>query len=270
MASTRQIKWESKLEMLVLRDIDPRHVTRQYEKVLKQLRDGDFRSADVKKLKNFGVYRAKLDEKNRLLFKLAEHGGKTYILVLEVVRNHDYAKARFLNGGAYTDDDFVTIESPTDSTGEKLTFVNSASPVFHILDKPISFDDTQTAIFETPLPLIVIGPAGSGKTALTLEKLKTIPGHGLYLTRSSYLVENARALYAANGYANEGQDIDFLSLAELVQTIDVPEGREATYADFASWFGRVRSALKLKEPHKVYEEIKGVITGTADDRPWVT
>ena len=54
------------METLVLRDLDTRHVTKQYEKVVAQLGRGDFRSADVKKLKNFGIYRAKLDEKNRL------------------------------------------------------------------------------------------------------------------------------------------------------------------------------------------------------------
>lgn len=258
------------MEVLVLRDIDPRYVTKQYEKVLEQLRRGDFRSADVKKLKSASIYRAKLDEKNRLLFKLATYGGKTHVLLLEVVRNHDYAKARFLNGGSYTEEDFTLVPTPEDAPTEKLTFVNPSTPLFHILDKPLSFDDAQTAIFDTALPLIVIGPAGSGKTALTLEKLKTIPGHGLYLTRSSYLVENARSLYVANGYANEAQEVDFLSLAELLQTIEVPKGREATYSDFAAWYARMRGTFKLKEPHKIYEEIKGVITGTPVDHPWMT
>ena len=257
------------MEILILRDIDCRHVTKQYDKIIDQLRKGDFRSADVKKLKNAGIYRAKLDDKNRLLFKIAEYGGKPHVLVLEVVRNHDYGKARFLNGGSFTDDDFTGAPSPSDAPEERLAFVNPSNPVFHVLDKPISFDDTQTAIFEAALPLIVIGPAGSGKTALTLEKLKTVPGHGLYLTRSSYLVENARSLYVANGYVNEGQEIDFLSLTELIQTIDVPNGREATYADFAAWYGRMRGIFKLKEPHKIYEEIKGVITGTTTATPWM-
>lgn len=259
------------MEMLVLRDLDPRHVTRQYEKVLEQLRQGDFRSAEVKKLPDAGIYRAKLDDKNRLLFKLAEHGGNAYLLILEVVRNHDYAKARFLNGGSYTDDDFEPVASPAgEPPADRLTYVNSASPALHVLDKPLSFDDAQATIFGTPLPLIVIGSAGSGKTALTLEKLKTLPGHGLYLTRSSYLVENARSLYFANRYASEGQEIDFLSLSELVETIDVPRGREASYADFASWYGRMRGIFRLKEPHKIYEEIKGVITGTPVSSPWLT
>lgn len=259
------------METLVLRDLDSQHVSRQYEKVLDQLRQGDFRSAEVKKLRDAGVYRAKLDDKNRLLFKLAECGGTTYLLILEVVRNHDYAKARFLNGGSFTDHDFVPVESPAaEEPSERLAYVNRASPILHVLDKPLSFDTAQATVFKTPLPLIVIGSAGSGKTALTLEKLKTLRGHGLYLTRSSFLVENARSLYFANAYSSDAQEIDFLSLAELVETIEVPSGREATYADFVSWCGRMRSLFKLREPHKVYEEIKGVITGSSTSSPWMS
>jgi hypothetical protein len=260
------------LETLVLRDLDPRPVARQYESVLAQLRRGDFRSAQVKKLRGSALYRAKLDDKSRLLFKLAEHGGRTWLLVLEIVLNHDYAKARFLNGGAYGEDDFEPVPAPpaAEASAEKLVYVNPGSPALHFLDKPLSFDDAQTAVFETPLPLIVIGSAGSGKTALTLEKLKTIPGHGLYLTRSPYLVENARSLYHAQGYENAGQEVEFLALAELLETIEVPRGREATWADFAAWYARMRGLFRMKDPHRIHEEIKGVLTGAAGDAPWLT
>jgi hypothetical protein len=235
----------------------------RFDRILEQLRRGDFRSAEVKKLRNADLYRATLDEKNRLLFKLGEHAGRTVLLILEVVHNHDYAKARFLRGGSYGDGDFEPVPSASGGqlppASERLRYVNPSTPVLHVLDKPLCFDDAQAAVFETHLPLIVVGSAGSGKTALTLEKLKTLPGRGLYLTRSPFLVENARSLYFAHHYSNEGQEIDFLSLAELLETIDVPRGREARWADFAAWYGRMRGAFKLREPHRIWEEIKGVI-----------
>jgi hypothetical protein len=144
------------METLILRDLDAGQVTRQYEKVLQELRQGDFRSADVKKLRGSGLYRAKLDDKNRLLFKLAEHGGGTWLLILEVVRNHDYAKARFLNGGGFTEDHFEPLPAPGagDAPAETLVYVNPSFPALHFLDKPLSFDDAQTAVFDTPLPLM--------------------------------------------------------------------------------------------------------------------
>ncbi len=262
------------MEALVLRDLDTRHVERPYAKVLEQLRRGDFRSAEAKKLRGSGLYRAKLDDKNRLLFKLGRHAGRAFVLVLEVVRSHDYATARFLNGGTFGEDDFEPAPESTaqgaHAEAEALAYVNPRTPALHFLDKPLSFDDSQLAVFDAPLPLIAVGSAGSGKTALTLEKLKTLPGRGLYLTRSPYLAQNARTLYFASGYANEGQEVDFLSLAELLETIEVPSGREATWGDFSAWYARMRPLFKLKDPHRIYEEIQGVLTGAAEDGPWLT
>ncbi|MGB8932275.1 MAG: hypothetical protein WCC48_13615 [Anaeromyxobacteraceae bacterium] len=270
--------FDQPIDVLVYRDLEVRQLGRQVELAIQQLRAGDFRAADARKLKGTALYRARLDERNRLLFKFGEHGGRRVLLVLEVVHNHDYARSRFLGGGEATEADFEPVQAaPTPDRSpeggwkgveaERMAYLNPASTVLHVLDKPLSFDDAQAAVFSTPLPLIVIGSAGSGKTALTLEKLKTLAGHGLYLTRSSFLVENARSLYYAHRYANEGQEVDFLSLAELVETVKVPSGREARWSDFAAWYGRHQGTFKLREPHRIFEEVTGVLTGSAEEGP---
>jgi hypothetical protein len=252
-----------------MRDLEPGNLAGHVERTIEALGTGDFRVADARKLRNADIYRARLDDTNRLLFKFGEHSGRKVVLVLEVVRNHAYDRARFLNGGSYTESDFEPAHAAPGvvPATDRLRYVHPSSNALHVLDKPLSFDDAQSRVFATALPLIVVGSAGSGKTALTLEKLKTIPGHGAYLTRSSFLVENARSLYFANGYENAGQEVEFLSLRELVETIDVPRGREATWADFSAWYTRMRGAFKLRDSHKIYEEIKGVITGAAEDAP---
>ena len=51
---------------------------------------------------------------------------------------------------------------------------------------------------------MLIGGAGSGKTALTLEKLKAVDGDVLYVTHSAYLAQNARDLYYAQGFERDG------------------------------------------------------------------
>jgi len=271
--------FDAPIDALVYRDLEVRQLGRQVERAIRQLRVGDFRAADVRKLKGTALYRARLDERNRLLFKFGEHGGRRVLLILEVVHNHDYARSRFLGGGEVSEADFEQVPAATPDgspaagwTGveaERMAYLNPTSTVLHVLEKPLSFDDAQAAVFDTPLPLIVIGPAGSGKTALTLEKLKTLPGHGLYLTRSSYLVESARSLYYAHRYVNDGQEVDFLSLAELVETIQVPPGREARWPDFAAWFERHRSAFKLRDAHRIFEEVTGVLTGSAERGPYL-
>jgi len=57
-------------------------------------------------------------------------------------------------------------------------------------------------------PLVIIGPAGSGKTAVTLAKMREATGDVLYVTLSAYLAQTARRLYGAHGYENPQQSVD--------------------------------------------------------------
>ena len=45
------------------------------------------------------------------------------------------------------------------------------------------------------------------------------PSSVLYVTRSPYLVHNARTLYYALAYANDAQDVSFLSFAEYLASL---------------------------------------------------
>ena len=76
-----------------------------------------------------------------------------------------------------------------------------------------------------PLPLVLVGCAGSGKTALTLTRLRRMHGDVLYVTQSAFLAESAASLYFAHGYENPEQSVDFLSFRKLLESIEVPKGR---------------------------------------------
>ena len=103
------------------------------------------------------------------------------------------------------------------------------------------------------------GSAGSGKTALTLEKLKHMEGEVLYVTHSAFLAQSARDIYYANGFEHDAQEAVFLSYREFVESIRVPAGREASWRDFDGWFARMRQTFKSFDGHQVFEEIRGVI-----------
>lgn len=94
-----------------------------------------------------------------------------------------------------------------------LVYPHPARERFHLLDKILSLDDEQQAVFDLPPPLLIVGSAGSGKTALALEKMKQAIGGVLYVSLSPYLVESARNLYYAHVYDNDSQQVDFFLLS---------------------------------------------------------
>ena len=259
------------MKILLYSDLDTSHVRVQFEKVVAMLERDDFYSADVKKLGDHELYRAKLDYSNRLLFRIARYGGERYALLLEIVENHAYEKSRFLRGARVDEAKLAAIDpaSLADAELAALPYVNPASARFTLLDKVLSFDDAQEALYRLPPPLVIVGSAGSGKTALTLEKMKLVAGDVLYVTRSAYLARHARELYFANGYEAEERNVDFLAFRELIESIRVPQGREIDYRDFRGWHSR-QPGVRAIAAHKLFEEFKGVLTGVATDTPWLT
>ncbi len=259
------------MKIIEYSDLDTSRVAAQYKKICRFLENDDLRSAEVKKLGEHDLYRARLDDTNRVLFRMYTHNGERCALMLEVVLNHAYDKSRFMRGAKIDEAKIPVIESAEYATAclPELPWLNTSNPRFHLLDKIISFDERQEEIFGLQPPLIIIGPAGSGKTALTLEKLKHAQGQILYVTLSPYLTEYARNLYYAHHYENEKQEISFLSFAELLETVRIPEGREVTFRTFAGWIMRFPRHLRVSDAHTLYEEFRGVITGAPADRAFM-
>jgi hypothetical protein len=250
-----------------------RSVEKTFPKTLKQLQTGDFKGADVRKMQNTGYYRARLDIRDRLLFSFVTYEGKKYILLMEVIKDHNYARSRFLRGAAIDESHFVPVDVPekeTEETAVELSYLNKSSKVIHTLNRFISFDDFQKDIYTLQPPLIIVGSAGSGKTALVLEKLKSLPGNVAYISLSKYLVDNASHIYYASGYDNERQETDFLSLKDYLSLWQIPEGREVEFKHFDRWFHRYVQSVKISEPYRVFEEFKGVITGSPVHAAWLS
>ena len=252
------------MKILEYTGLDTSSVKAGYCKVKEALARDDFRAAQVKKLVNLThgkFYRAKLDAANRLLFTLVRHGDEICALMLEVITSHNYDKSRFLRGAEIDDLKIPDIDA-TEAIKEAvpLRYLHPEHTAIHLLDKPISFDDAQESVYRQRPPLIIVGSAGSGKTALMLEKLKDAEGEVLYVTHSVYLAQNARNIYYANGFEHSGQEAQFLSYLEFIESLRVPSGREATWRDFSAWFFRLQNSFKGIDAHQAFEEIRGVIT----------
>ncbi len=261
------------IRVLRYNELDTAGLAERVDRAERFLQGGDFRAADVKKLVGTPFYRAKLTDADRLLFRFARRGDETYLLLLEVIRNHAYERSRFLNGAAVDERRIEAAPLPKDLDADRaptLVYSNPRLRHFHLLDKILSFDDAQNEVFALRPPLILIGSAGSGKTVLTLEKLKQLSGDILYVTLSPFLAENARNLYYANGYDNEKQNVDFLAYQELLESIQVPAGRPMTFRAFAARFAPRNLPSALRDTHKLYEELHGVLTGSVVDRPFLS
>jgi hypothetical protein len=267
------------MRLLRYKDLNLRHVEAAFEKLRAAIEADDFRSADVKKLHAGSYYRAKLDYANRLLLQFArverEGGHETVCLALEVIANHAYERSRFLRG-ASVDEAHIERESPAEAKAPAiaadatpLRWLGAGRASFELLDKPIVFDDAQEQAYRHPAPLVVIGAAGSGKTAVTLARLRETEGRVLYVTLSGYLAQGARELYAAHGFENPDHEVDFLSYRELLETLRVPAGCEVTLPAFAAWCERHRPALRSLgdlDAQALFEEFRGVI-GAHPDGP---
>ena len=261
------------MDLLYYNELEIKQVEKNYQKTIDFLKKNDFKSAETKKMQNTGFYRAKLDDKNRLLFKFAKFEDKTYILILEVILNHEYSKSKFLRGCEIDETKIISINQQTDIIQEdikELSFLNKKHKHFYILDKILSFDSFQEEVYGSQVPVIIIGSAGSGKTVLTLEKLKKLNGNIAYISLSKFLVENAEKIYSANNYNNPSQEVEFLSFQEYLETIKRISKKEITYQIFERWFNKHFTNFKIKEPFKIYEEFKGVITGSIIDKPYLS
>lgn len=274
--SQKRAIYHRRMRLLCHHHLDTQRVKAQFAKLQQAVARDDFKSPNLKKLNPTPYWRFKLDQTNRLLVQFARYKNETVCLALEVVHNHDYASARFLRGATLQWDqidkadveDTVPSEQERNEQAPALRYLHPACDEIHVLDKVLSFDDTQQAVFDTPAPLVLVGSAGSGKTALTLEKLRQARGRVLYVTQSAFLAQSAQAIYFANGFEAEGQEPEFLSYREFVETLHVPAGRELNFSAFTAWFERHRSAAKQAtrglDAHALFEEFRGVISSRAD------
>ena len=257
------------MKVLIYNELNTK-VIKGLSKLIGYIESDDFQSADVKKVGN-NLYRSRLNRNDRILFSIYRHEGQVYALLLEFLKNHAYEKSRFLNQTVKLDENKIpVIKSLAEVEEESLIYLNPKHKTFNLLDKIISFDESQQSIYSLNPPLVIIGSAGSGKTALTLEKMKHAEGDVLYVTQSAYLVKNSRDLYYAHGYDNEAQQVDFLSFQEFLESIFVPEGKPVTFKVFQQWFSRYRQGSQIKDDHKLFEEFSGVITGPATDKSWLS
>ncbi|EKQ0890564.1 hypothetical protein P4Q63_002016 [Salmonella enterica] len=254
------------MRVLIYQTLNPSDIP-GFERFSRAIEHDDFRAADARKI-DTNLYRARLGRRARLLFSLYRYRQEVYCLVLEYLPDHRYEKSRFLHKSVTVDEEkCFPLEAEDIESSPELSYVNPRNPRFIIQDRVISFDDEQQAICDAPLPLVITGPAGSGKTALILEKMKQAGSSALYVSLSPWLVSSARDLYYAGSEENDDRQVTFLSFREFLESLYIPPGREVTTAEFERWFSRRCMETPFRNAHAMLEEFRGVLTASVNSSP---
>jgi hypothetical protein len=275
-AASAPVAYTPRMRIVTYRDLRPGRFVKPLERLRAALARGDFAAAGLKKLTPSPYWRGKLSDEARLLLQFAPYNGETVCLFLEVIADHAYEKSRFLRGASVDrekieagPDDLEPQPEPSARLGWEFKWLPPEAVEFDLIDKPIVLDAAQETVRRHAPPLVIIGSAGSGKTAVTLAKMREASGNVLYVTLSAYLAQTARRLYSAHGYENPHQDAEFMSFREFVDSIAIPEGEEVSFADFRAWFERRRGGLKgdlrQADAHALFEEFRGVVGAPAKD-----
>ncbi len=236
----------------------------QIDRIASAFERDDLAAVDLKKLKANRLYRAKLNDQARLILSFVTWQGQRAALALEVLPHHEYEKSRFLAGARI---DESRIEAAADLEALETTpmkYLHPTRPTFALLDKPLSFDDAQEDVVRRRPPLVLVGSAGSGKTALLLQQLRRARGRVAYITDSSWLAQTARGLYVADDWNPGEQEADFLRYQQFLESLSVPAGRVVTFWQFMVFFERHRQKLRFTDAHRTFEEMRGVLTADAD------
>lgn len=258
------------MRFLTYDGLDPGRHRDAFDRLRAAIERDDWPAVGAEKLAIGPYYKVKLGYAERLIVHFVEHGGAKACVALEILEHHEYERSRFARRGARFEASKVDEASgsasapvtPDALVATPIAFLHPTRATITILDKLVSFDDAQEQALRAPCPLLLVGSAGSGKTAVALQKMRTLRGDVAYVTRSDLLAERARETYFAFGAEPPNQRADFRSVAEVLDSIRVPAGKPMTQARFAAWFARHRDANRFASAHQAFEEIRGVVTAS--------
>ena len=262
--------------------------------------------ADVDKMTNYPIYKTRINQADRLFWITELIAGKPHMRVIDVVLNHDYQKSKFLKKGVLKRylESIATHpvnaanqlpESNMDSASndqnarlplwEKTHYSNQA----HYFNQQfILFSNEQQHALNVAEPVVISGPAGSGKSCVLFEVLhKMLNQRGadkepiLYVAKSAVLAAQLKGLWDDANSNAQHDNVLFKSYDALLAHLDASCVLENKVCDeyFINWLNayieqkkRATSVGKicaealdvLSDKEAVYQEFR-VISAYAQD-----
>jgi len=285
-----------------------------YQTEINQLIAGEYVALSLEKLNRASrtpIYSIRINVDKRILF--TTYHGK--ICLLDVVLNHDYHKSRFLKYPAILNaflnrlsehllvsdaelhlsgvegEDFVRHEGIEGVPMER----GNAEPValYHYQKQMIEFSETQDNVLCSKLPLVITGPAGSGKSCVAMSMLTNYVREHMddasafpivYAARSPHLVAFMQKMWRDNltdVLLPEHVDIQFKTITDLFIEQALHGWELAEDSNFSIWYAEhlthIKSHKKLRDrTSPTFDESKDdvwrefrVISGGFDEAEYI-
>ncbi|MDF1757086.1 MAG: ankyrin repeat domain-containing protein [Legionellaceae bacterium] len=215
----------------------------------------------ISSLQGEDALKVRLNIRSRLIFNSVTIEKKQYLVIHQALLKHNYKDYKI------DSDDFnarhMSLWSERVANGDiyRVDRESLAAPVAEDVPQlvysanSIIFNEFQEEIFDMPTPLVINGPAGTGKTRIIFEMLldylRENPDIGtqkfLFVAKSAVLINQLRIMALAIPEAELlDHMVEFKTYAELIQSIDnryIPEN-EVGITYFKKWLAK---HLKLQE-----------------------
>lgn len=189
-----------------------------YEKTIQKIINREWAALEPHKVSNTipPILSVSINREDRLLVTTTVRNGKRCLLILEVVLDHDYGSAHFLQPDVLVDflgnNENTIWEKISAEDADNLLQLPAAKeeasfkPVEYYNQNFIQLSDEQQSVHNKTLPLVISGVAGSGKSVLAFSMLANKRRENaalgnmsplLYLTKSSELAREMRRKWAA-------------------------------------------------------------------------
>lgn len=224
--------------------LDPKGLTAFYDGIITKILDGDWQNLDLEKLHGHNVYSVRVNLYDRLLFTTIVVDDQPWLMLLDEVLNHDYAKSRFLkpavlknyielHGQAISEkiihEHFSKLEENTVLVPKRANPAIEYSRIDFYNQKYIELDETQLkAATKKSLPLIISGAPGSGKSCIALlilgQYIETNCNNEfpiLYVTESKNLASSMQHAWLELPISQnlDANAVQFKSYQELIEDL---------------------------------------------------
>lgn len=242
-----------------------------YKVVLDKILEGEYQAAglDLKRAKD-RIYGVEINYTDRLLFKSIMVNGEECLLFIEEVNNHKYNKAKSLKKTSKTSTAHIHIDLTIERTEDKPTQDEIFNfPAILTAPKNIVFeqygcqslflDGSQQEVLTRAMPLLISGPAGSGKSCMAFSLLKQMK-KAVYVTQSQNLVNEMKERWLAAG--NDLSAIKILTYNDLIKDM-LPKDVSLIDNDHTLQWIKENSNLKVSAsfnrqmlPQKILQEFR--------------